>query len=188
MNTRELTSDEANAINVLTGGEGPKVFIHTGFELRQIKQNPPLRLLSSSETIVIPACNGTQTLAQAKQAFPSGIDADFKNWGLDTRGSATEETAVSVYELCEGATSTRIFGTLGTDLNDVCLTQHQIIKFCEENRKWLRLAHTIFLFRAEGNFFVAHAGDNGLRIHVRRLGHIDVWNIARAHRVVVPLL
>lgn len=188
MNSRELTPNEAKAIRVITGGEGAKALILRGFELRQVKQNPPLRLLSGSETVIIASCDGTQTLAQAKQAFPSGIDADFKNWGLDTRGSATEETAVSVYELCEGATSTRIFGTLGTDLSDVCLTQHQIIKFCEENRKWLLLAHTIFLFRAEGNFFVAHAGDNGLRIHVRRLGHIDVWNIARAHRVVVPLL
>ena len=63
----------------------------SGFNPPKTENNPILRLLSADETIIISACDGTQTLAQAKETFPAYLDSDFKNWGLDKNGKPTEK-------------------------------------------------------------------------------------------------
>lgn len=155
-------------------------------------QNLYLRLLSGGKTITIAPCDGTETLARAKETFPSGIDSNFKNWKLDKAGEATEETAVQVHELVQDATFAKMFGSRGTDRNKLCLTQHQIKTFCEQHSDWLRTDGygTLFLFKENNEFFVAGVGvsSDGLFVFVYRFEYDDVWSAGLQPRLVCPQL
>lgn len=152
-----------------------------------------LRLLSAGETITIAPCDGTQFLAQANGTFPSGIDSDFKNLELDKTGNVTGETAVAVHEMVQYATFAETFGSLGSDLNKLCLTQHQIKTFCENHSKWLLIDDyyaTFFLFKENEQFFVARVNvkSDGLYVRVSRFGYDGVWSVGSQHRLVSPQL
>ena len=151
-----------------------------------------LKLLSGAETLMLDALDGKETLATAKETFPSGIDGDFKNWGTNKPGIATKEQAVDVHELVKDGTFAQMFGSLGTDLDKLCLTQAQIKNFCKKHPQWLRQNGyaTFFLFKVEDQFFVAHVNvdSGGLRVDVFRFGSDRVWNTENSHRVVVPQL
>lgn len=151
-----------------------------------------LRLISGGESIVIDACDGSETIANAKDTFKSGIDSDFKNWGTNKPGQATEDTAVQVHEMVKDATFAQMFGSLGTDLDKLCLTQHQIKKFCKKHANWLRTDGygTFFLFKVEDQYFVVGVGvvSDGLGVDVDRLEYDRVWHGEYRHRVVSPQL
>lgn len=156
------------------------------------KDDSILRLISKGETIIIDACDGSETLANANDVFKSGIDSDFKNWGTNKSGNATEDTAVQVREMVQDATFAQMFGSLGTDLDKLCLTQSQIKNFCKKHSNWLRSDGyaTFFLFKVDEQFFVAYVfvHSDGLNVHVDRFENDDVWHARYAHRVVVPQL
>jgi len=160
--------------------------------IKEKESVPILKLLSNGQTLILEALDGTATLAQAKETFKSGIDPDFKNWGTDKPGKATEETAVRVHGMVQNATFAQMFGSLGSDLDKLCLTQHQIKAFCAKHPDWLRQDGyaTFFLFKVEDQFFVAdvYVYSDGLYVFVRRLARGLVWNAGYARRVVVPQL
>lgn len=149
-----------------------------------------LKLISGIETLVLDACDGKETLAGAKDVFKSGIDDDFKNWGLNKPSVATEKTPVEVHELVKDATFAQMFGSLGTDLDKLCLTQSQIKNFCKKHSKWLRTDGyaTFFLFKEGDQFFVAyvHVISDGLCVPVLRFEYGDVWDAVHALRFVIP--
>lgn len=148
------------------------------------------RLLSRGESIIIADCDGQETLANAKDVFKSYIDDGFKNWKINNKSVATEETPVEVRELVKDATFVQMFGSLGTDLDKLCLTQHQIKMFCKKHSNWLRTDGyaTFFLFKENNQFFVArvYVESGGLSVSVDHLGDDYVWNAECAHRVVFP--
>ena len=149
-----------------------------------------LKLLSGAETLTLDALDGKEILATAKEVFPSAIDDDFKKWGTNKPGIATKEQAVDVHELVKDATFAQMFGSLGTGLNKLCLTQHKIKNFCKKHPQWLRQDGyaTFFLFKVENQFFVAsvRVGPDGLRVYVHRFGSGRVWGAGRRFRMVVP--
>ena len=151
-----------------------------------------LKLLSGAETLMLDALDGKETLATAKEVFPSGIDGDFKNWGTNKAGIATKEQAVDVHELVKDGTFAQMFGSLGTDLDKLCLTQAQIKNFCKKHPNWLRKDGyaTFFLFKVEDQFFVAYVYvlSGGLRVRVYRFEFDVVWGAGSSHRLVVPQL
>ncbi len=151
-----------------------------------------LKLLSGAETLMLDALDGKETLATAKEIFPSGIDGDFKNWGTNKAGIATKEQAVDVHELVQNATFAQMFGSLGTDLDKLCLTQSQIKNFCKKHPNWLRKDGyaTFFLFKVEDQFFVAcvSVDSGGLDVDLGRFGYDGVWLAEGSHRMVVPQL
>lgn len=176
-------------LNKLGGEEGVQAFLRGEVTLAQAEI---LRLLSAGTAITIAPCDGTQILAQAKKTFPSGIDSDFKNWGLDKPGKPTAETAVQVYELEKNATFAKMFGSLGNDLDKLCLTQNQIKTFCENHSRFLRTDGygTFFLFKEDEQFFVASVSvfSSGPYVYVRRFEDDCTWGADGARRVVVPQL
>lgn len=151
-----------------------------------------LKLLSGAETLMLDALDGKETLATAKEVFPSGIDGDFKNWGTNKPGIATKEQAVDVHELVKDGTFAQMFGSLGTDLDKLCLTQSQIKNFCKKHPQWLRQNGyaTFFLFKVEDQFFVARVFvySGGLLVSVRRFERGHVCHAEFSHRLVVPQL
>ena len=178
--------------------EQVKWFNNLSFEQREalMGKQPELelilKLISESHEIIIETCDGSQTIANAKETFKSGIDGDFKNWGLNKAGSSTQKTPVQVHEMTKDATFAQMFGSLGTDLDKLCLTQHQIKTFCEVHKEWLRKDGyaTFFLFKVDEQFFVANVRVNsgGLNVYVLRFEGGRVWLAGGARRVVVPQL
>lgn len=152
-----------------------------------------LRLISESETLILDALDGKETLAIAREVFLSGIDGDFKNWGTNKPGIATKEQVVDVHEMVKNATFIQMFGSFGTDLDKLCLTQHQIKNFCKKYPNWLRQNGnaTFFLFKVEDQFFVAlvYVRSGGLRVGVYRFDEYGrIWDAGNSHRMVVPQL
>ncbi len=178
--TKRILSDE-NLRNKIAG------LVLDGVTINQI-----LRPLSSGETLTIPACDGTQTLAQAKETFLAYLDPDFKNWGLDKQGNPTEEMKVRVYEMVKNATSAQMLGSLGNDRDKLCLTQHQIKTFCEKHANWFRAnSYGIFFpFKVEDQFFVVrvHMYSGNLFANIFWFDDSNMWRAGNQHRVVVPQL
>lgn len=162
------------------------------FKRKGIENNIILKLVSKGQSLIIDSCDGKETLADAKDLFKSGISEDFKKWGTNKPSVSTEDTAVQVSEMVKDATFVQMFGSLGTDLDKLCLTQHQIKLFCKKSMGWLRTEGyaTFFLFKAEDQFFVANVGvsSDGLGVFMHRLEDHNVWSAKYAHRVVVPQL
>lgn len=161
-------------------------------EREQKKKNPFLKLLSGGENLILDACDGKITIAQARNIF-SWIDPDFKNWNTDNPGSATEKTPVIVYEMRKDATFSQMFGSFEQNLSNLCLEQDQILNFVQKYRNWLRKDGyaTFFLFKANNNFFVAYVSvfsDGKLRVSVYGFEYSYVWDADYGRCLVVPQL
>ncbi len=158
----------------------------------QEQKNEFLKLISGNEMLVLDSVDGTETLANATDVF-FWIDADFKNWGTDEKGQATEKTPVAVYEMKKDATFSQMFSSISSDVRKLFLTQAQIKNFVKKFRNWLRTDGwaTFFLFEANNKFFVAHVPvrtDGSLHVRVYRLEDSHVWDADDRRRLVVPQL
>ena len=143
------------------------------------------------QNIPLPVCN-EDTIARADDVFLY-IDPDFTNWELDMKSPKTESTEMAVLEIDKDGTFEQIFKSINTDLDSLCLTQAQIIKFCESEKSKLRGDRyaTFFLFKENDEFFVAgvHVPSGGtLSVGVYRFSSGSVWNAEGRHRVVSPQL
>lgn len=152
-----------------------------------------LKFISGAETLELKPTDGKRTIVKAEEVFIRGIDRDFKNWGCDVKADPTKAVNVHVYEMIKDGTFTQIFGGLSDNLDELCLTQDQIIQFCEMYKKWLRTdgCATFFLFKVNGEFFVARVdvnSDGTLDASVYRFSYGNVWSADYRHRVVVPQL
>lgn len=144
-----------------------------------------------SKGLTIPACDGTETLADAKNVFKGCIDRNFENWGTNKPGKATGEVTVDAHRMSSGASYAGIFGSFGSDMDKLCLTQHQIKAFCKKYNKWMSTESlsTFFLFKVEERLFVAsvHAYSGGWDISASRFEHYGILR-TYTHRAVVPPL
>ena len=161
--------------------------------------NPILRCISDGANLFFSACDGSETLADAGDVFKSGIDSDFKNWGLSKPIKPTIKTPAEVYELTKNADFKTMFTFLSTDWEKLCVTGHQVKIFCKENADWLRADGfgTFFLTKKNwknpaiiGNLFVAgvRMDSYGLIVHVFRLEYDTLWFADDRPRLVVPQL
>jgi hypothetical protein len=152
-----------------------------------------LKLISDAETLELGPTDGKRTIAKAKEVFTWGIDGDFRNWGCDVKADPTKAVNVHVHEMIKDGTFDQIFGGLSDNLDELCLTQDQIIQFCEKHKKWLRTDGyaTFFLFKVNGEFFVAHVyvpSAGALHAYVYWFSDGYVWYATYRRRVVVPQL
>ena len=158
-----------------------------------------VRRLYESESISIAACDGSRFISQQNSLFLRFIDGHFSRLGLDVFDKATEKTEVAIYELFKDATYEQMFNSLSLDRESLCLTQDQIIDFCEHNRDELRKDGycTFFLFKKDdpsheekARFFVASVSvtPDGLGVYVYSFKDSGMQSSAQAHRLVVPQL
>ena len=151
--------------------------------------NDYLKLISGEGEIIIDSCDGTEPLSEATDTFVS-IDHDFENL---EKGGPTEAIKVGVYGLIKDSQFTGFFNSVGVGLDKLCFTQHQIKKFVQKHRNWLRTNGyaTFFLFKSKGKFFVAYVfirDDGTLRVGVFRLVCDALWVAEYRPRVVIPQL
>jgi hypothetical protein len=146
-----------------------------------------LRLISGTEQLILRPTDGQDTVAGATDVF-SYIDSNFKNWGCDVEGQATEATPLQVYEMVEDSTFQNMFG--GLDVDSLSLTQAQIRQFVKRYPDWLKKGGngTFFLFKVGREFFVAAVyffSDGRLGARVRRFSLDRIFLAKKRHRLVV---
>jgi hypothetical protein len=166
--------------------------VQQGSELSEEEVTSFLKKLTASGPLILDAVDGSEILADANEVF-GWIDSNFKSYGADEKGSATEMTPVDVHEMAKDGEFVQLFSSLSADLNKLCLSQHQIKNFVVKHRDWLRTEGygTFFLFKSKSNFFVADvrfdSGDS-LGVDVHELGFGYRWSAEGRHRFVVPQL
>jgi len=151
-----------------------------------------VKLISGGVTLEIDPTDGKAIIHKAGDVFTGYIDSNFKNWDLNVASGPTKKTPVQVYEMIKDGTFAQIFGGMSDDLDKLCLTQNQIIRFVQDHRKWLRQDGygTFFLFKKMNEFFVANVylDSDGPYVFVNRLSDGHVWGAEFRHRIVVPQL
>ena len=115
------------------------------------------------------------------------------------------EMEVAVHEQVADATCEAMFHSLSKNLDVLCFSQAQIVKFCQENPEKLCLhgfglgqQATIFLFKGNGDFFVVRVGcpslgghtadHTGLHAKTYPLKNKRKWFASLANRLVAPQL
>ncbi|MBI2482049.1 MAG: hypothetical protein HYV76_00555 [Candidatus Vogelbacteria bacterium] len=174
--------------------EGRKVLAEVTevFVVKYREANGFLKLISGKEEITLDPTDGTETLAKAKDLFV-WIDDCFTSWGLGLPATATPATKVQVHELVKNGRFNQFFNSVGGNLDQLCLTQHQIKQFVQKYGGWLRTSEyaTLFLFKQGEEFFIAYVDlddDGGLRVDVYRFSNDSVWYAVYRPRVVLPQL
>ncbi len=152
-----------------------------------------VKFVSGAETLELDETDGKETIAKANDAFPGGIDPDFKEYGCDVKSEPTKKTQASVHEMIKDGTFAQIFNGMSDDLNKLVMTQPQIIQFVQKHCKWLCTEGygTFFLFKVGEKLFVVLVDfDGGGRfwVNVYRFSDDYVWDAERRHRVVIPQL
>ena len=117
-------------------------------------------LISGLQPIVIEALDGRATIAGSRRTFRSGIDERF-GWWIDKPGCPTPEASLDVFEIAENVKHLQAFQSVAFDLDKLVMSQHQIIRFCEQHPYWLRQEGypTMFLIKEsiaenKGSYFV----------------------------------
>ena len=135
-------------------------------------------------TITIPPLSGKKLIKDSK--LFSWIDPDFVNYGASEAGSETEAGNFDVLELTKDMTFKEMFQ------ENQAMTQEQILYFVENHKEKLKQDNyaIFFLFKSEGNFFVAYVNVNpdGLNVNVNRFENSFVWDAGGGPRFVVPQL
>jgi hypothetical protein len=193
----ELNQGQIEAVvNKLGGMNGLEKFLRGETEVvskyRSETKTDVLRPLYPSRLLTLPATTGKRTIAK-----------DFNFWGRDkfleqknvNRPSEERpETTVQIFSLRSDrdANLEQMFQFFGRPFDELCLTQDQIVAFCENHREHLR-SHGIprfFLFKVEHKFMVAEISsyDPG----VLGIGVSDVllptpWDGAKQPQIVVPM-
>lgn len=119
---------------------------------------------TSDNVLTIESRGGSATIAKAKKTFTSSIDPRFRSRGFNKLSQATKEINVKVYALMNRRTFIKAYGELSKNLNknldELCLSQSQIIYFCKSYPAKMRPERygrygTFFLFKENGEYFVA---------------------------------
>jgi hypothetical protein len=162
-----------------------------------------LRLISGGHVLTLKALDGKRLIYKAKKTFPSYLDSDFVNWGINKPGLATAETPVQVREIVQDGTFMDIFSALPGNWNQKWVSQNQVIEFCETLSEWLRQEGnaTLFLVKKDENkpidennpkdnlvVVLVFVPSDGLIVYVYRLGRGGVWDGKCLSRVVSPQL
>ena len=133
-------------VNKLGGEERAEAFLR-GDILIQPVSHPILCPISDGASLFFHACDESETIADARDVFKSGIDSDFKNWGLSKKPSkATRKTPAEAYKLAENADFKTMFTFLSADLEKLCVTEHQIKVFCKKTRIGFAMMFTKLFF------------------------------------------
>ena len=150
--------------------------------------NERVTVIPGAERLVLSQTDGQETLGRAVDIFRY-IDSNFRRWGCDVAGSATDECSVAVYEMAQDSTLQEMFSGFGIPLDQLALTQPQIRQFVLRYPQWLKRGGngTFFLFKGGSEFFVGAVyffSDGRLGVRVRDLTLARVFRARKHHRLV----
>jgi hypothetical protein len=155
-----------------------------------------LKLLSKGK-LVVSACDGTKSLASANTVFKHCINGPGVNLtGDQGKSKPTDATEIRIWKVIKNdLTFVQMFGSIGNDLDKMCLTEHQIKTFCKDFPNYLcpEGGFTEFLFKIGYQFFIAEVhslGNNQLDVHKYHFGYDHTSSRGKIfpHYIVVPVL
>jgi hypothetical protein len=159
-----------------------------------------LKLISSGTDIIIGPSEGKRKLIEMGELFSSICYRGNLASLYYTENSKVvvckprPKTRLQVLELVRGGSSRQIFSGFGLEFDQLCLTEDQIILFCENHRKWLHdgVIGTLALFKLGDDYFVTQigGGSDGVKLDlgIRTLDDSITWDPDFDCRVVVPIL
>ncbi len=156
------------------------------FNLNYIKMTR-LKKLYENEKIILPELYGHRTILKDREVF--SFLKDDKLRILNKRERQTPKCEIAIYDLVVSATFDEIFHSLSDDLDSLCLTQHQILKVCENYKKYLKLGYATFFLVKKKRFFrkpkyyVIFVGNHGGGLDVGIYDFKDYyqWSPGAAH-------
>ncbi len=80
--------------------------------------------------LILPPTNGELNFLRAGRTFVSSLDNNYVNWGLNFSDKPTNKAPFMVYKLIKNGNFEQIYNSFALPLNELCMTQHQIITFC----------------------------------------------------------
>ncbi len=115
---------------------------------------------------------------------------DFKNFTDFEESFSNEKTQTAGFKLVCDSKFVQIFTSISCNLDQLCLTQNQIIEFVRDNRKWMskNCNMAFFLFRDAQNYFVAMVlidANTAASVFVDPLGSKKVWEAKEDYIVIV---
>lgn len=167
-------------------------FEKSGDQEQSAQQPTPagIQLISNQYPLLLSTVSGTRRIYNATRMF-SYISEQFSQY-VSQKEFACLVTAVSVYEMTRSASYYQVFNSFKTVLDNVCLTQHQILNFIVLHRKWLQKSgSTLFLFKGNAGYFVARvvSYEGGLlNAMFNTIGDSMPWTIGNPPRIVIPQL
>lgn len=108
------------------------------------------------KSVVIGATSGKRVITKSEHVFNSFIDKDFEKWDLESWEDARPKTKLLIYEIDEDVNFSQIFTKINSDLNQIILTQDQVVEFCEKHLKRINEdgCQVFFLTKKEEKYFV----------------------------------
>ena len=93
--------------------------------------NPSMLVTDRQRELIIPAIDGKRNFFMARQFFNGFLDEDFDRWGLNIASSPTPEMSVKMYNMVGHGSFEWIYGGAGRSLDELALTQAQVVWFIE---------------------------------------------------------
>jgi hypothetical protein len=149
------------------------------------------KLISKERDVIIRPTKGLRTIAKADNIFHAGIDSDFVKYKTNVGSKATNKMEVQIFEQIHDGKLVQLFADFGKPMDDLCMTQDQIISFIEGHDKLLSTNGwgTLFLSKVQSWHCVAAVGRNekGIYVYMFRLFHGGHTLLAKdEHRIVIP--
>lgn len=134
------------------------LFILSFFSFMSCSENQDkiVTMIFEGEKVIIDSLPaGGTVIAKSEHVFYN-VHVDPEYGDLKNEQIASEKKEVIIYELKQDATFSKMFNSLNDDLDKLCLTQSQIVDFCQKKYKYLHQdGVTFFLFKENEEFFVA---------------------------------
>lgn len=143
-----------------------------------VPNNEYLELLPVKRKLILEALlGGSRGISDVYGMFEY-IDDRFKKLKLDECiQPATERTHLNYYGMKKDANLHQLFYSLSNNLDELCLTQSQIIQFCKEYKLYLSTLNSghLFLFKEKGCYHVADVKNYILRLSVYLYNFDDAY-------------
>lgn len=148
-----------------------------------------LKKVDSSYPVIIPDCKAFEFRQDVKNFFAGreSVAKMFLAHACPKRFTAnTKPTTVEVYYYANtGPTIRQAFESLNRSFDGLCLTQHQIIKFCQKNLKWMQVKSVytkfVFLTRFRNSYnFVIFKNEQYDGLSERSIDYANVINYQKS--------
>jgi len=149
-----------------------------------------LKELFPKKELVLPPNDGQKVIANSSDVFKFWIDPWFLREKHKQRQKISAKTPVKVYEIIDDVSFDEIFNLFHKNLNNYCLTQSQIIDYCQLYSDYLRKGgyESYFLFKEDYQFFLAYVYvySDGLEINSISLKSSCILSAEDKLRLILP--
>jgi hypothetical protein len=104
----------------------------------------------------LPATDGSVNLKNSG-LFGKCLDPDYINWDLNKKQKATKAQGIKAYRLMADVRFKKMFAFFNKNIDELCLTQNQIVDYCEKYKNHLKSCRSVFVpFKENREYFIAN--------------------------------